>query len=114
MDHDMTTIEGQTDTETGNNTSAALEALQRAAKKHNDFNHDKDNELINEVPEDDKPTPPLVDLGIFGNFWITKSKGNEDKLNMKQEEIEDLLKERPRPVFNKEDYYDRYPELKQL
>ena len=112
---EMTTIKGEEMTKKfeDENKTAALQALQRAAKKHSEFGHE--NIGANEVIEngDEKPVPPLVDLGIFGNFWITKSKSIDDKVHMHADEKDDILKEKPKPVFRKEDYYDKYPELKQ-
>ena len=60
------------------------------------------NELNRIIPPEDIPTPPLVDLGIFGSFWLQKPKsiGDSEKQN------------RPAPIFNPADYLDKFPELK--
>ena len=50
-----------------------------------------------------EPIPPMVDLGIFGSFWLQKPKANSNNRGSSS----------PRPaVLKKEDYLDKFPELK--
>lgn len=78
-----------------------VQALHRAAKNIED-NHD--GSINEDMPQ---PNDLHVDLGIFGNFWLLQkpkaavAHDNDSKAN-----------DRPRPVFIKEDYLDKFPELK--
>ena len=56
---------------------------------------------------------PHVDLGIFGNFWLQKPHQalfREDLETSASEEIDRT--ERPEPVFRKEEFLDKFPELR--
>ena len=70
-----------------------VQALQRAAKNTADF----PSELNPNSGPDNQ-----VDLGIFGSFWLQKPR------NIRQDHSTD----RPKPVFRKEDYLDKFPELR--
>ena len=70
-----------------------VQALQRAAKNTVDF----PSELNPNSGPDNQ-----VDLGIFGSFWLQKPR------NIRQDRSTD----RPKPVFRKEDYLDKFPELR--
>ena len=70
-----------------------VQALQRAAKNTADF----PSELNPNSGPDNQ-----VDLGIFGSFWLQKPR------NIRQDRSTD----RPKPVFRKEDYLDKFPELR--
>ena len=70
-----------------------VQALQRAAKNTADFS----SELNPNSGPDNQ-----VDLGIFGSFWLPKPR------NIRQDHSTD----RPKPVFRKEDYLDKFPELR--
>lgn len=70
-----------------------VQALQRAAKNTADF--------PSELNPNSGPGNQ-VDLGIFGSFWLQKPR------NIRQDRSTD----RPKPVFRKEDYLDKFPELR--
>ena len=72
-----------------------VQALQRAAKNTPDFLEPNSS---NDQPENQ------VDLGIFGSFWLQKPR------NIRQDEKSTT--DRPKPVFRKEDYLDKFPELR--
>ena len=72
-----------------------VQALQRAAKNTGDFSTEENS---SQQPENQ------VDLGIFGSFWLEKPK------NIQIEDSESTT--RPKPVFRKEDYLDKFPELR--
>ena len=72
-----------------------VQALQRAAKNTQDFSTEENS---SQTPENQ------VDLGIFGSFWLQKPKNIQDNENQSTT--------RPKPVFRKEDYLDKFPELR--
>lgn len=78
--------------------SKIVQALQRAAKKR----HFESEAVVEELEEEDRPTQPLVDLGIFGSFWLQKARDID----------QDGTTSKPNPVFRPEDYTDKYPELR--
>ena len=74
-----------------------VQALQRAAK-----NFESEEMEILEKERDPDENNEHVDLGIFGDFWLQKPfSGGENSEKST----------RPTPVFRKEDYLDKFPEL---
>ena len=78
--------------------------LNRSSKKSSNFN--ELNSVSFEMPPEDIPIPPLVDLGIFGSFWLQKPKA------IKSRSTSPTFENRPAPIFNPSDYLDKYPELR--
>ena len=78
--------------------------LNRSSKKSSNFNNEF-NSVSFEMPPEDIPIPPLVDLGIFGSFWLQKPKAIKSRSTS-------TFENRPAPIFNPSDYLDKYPELR--
>ena len=73
-----------------------------AAKNFDEMTDDSSilqEEMDKEATEEGKH----VDLGIFGNFWLASKPRNVRKT---------LASARPTPVFRKEEYLDKFPELR--
>ena len=77
--------------------------LNRSSKKSSNFN-ELNSISFDEMPPEDIPVPPLVDLGIFGSFWLQKPKAIKSRSTS--------FENRPAPIFNPSDYLDKYPELR--
>lgn len=78
--------------ETGKDGSklVVVQALQRAAKKSGNF-----KKMEEQTPD----ASQMVDLGIFGSFWLQKSKAIDN------EEEEEEKRTRPNPIFRREQYF---------
>ena len=78
-----------------------VQALQRAAK-----NFEEDGtESVSDQERAPDANNDHVKLGIFGDFWLQKPFSGTPDAEASRKST------RPTPIFRKEEYYDKFPEL---